>query len=76
MHLLDVNGPAHIFYEAKEYGADIEIHFVSMSDKTEIESSAGLNFSKLTPFHKFELSANDFVFVPGLEYTLLSNKTF
>ncbi|TXE15484.1 AraC family transcriptional regulator [Psychroserpens burtonensis] len=76
VHLLDVNGPAHIFYEAREYGADIELHFVSMSDTSEIESSAGLFFSKLIQFNNFELSKNDFVFVPGLEYELLSDDTF
>lgn len=76
VHLLDVNGPAHIFYEAKEYGADVELHFVSMSDTSEIESSAGLFFSKLTHFNSFELSKNDFIFVPGLEYELLSDNTF
>jgi len=76
VHLLDVNGPAHIFYEAREYGADVDLHFVSMSDTSEIESSAGLFFSKLTHFNSFELSKNDFVFVPGIEYELLSDKAF
>ncbi|MBL4594112.1 MAG: DJ-1/PfpI family protein, partial [Flavobacteriales bacterium] len=63
-------------YEAREYGADVELHFVSMSDTTEIESSAGLFFSKLTHFNSFELSKNDFVFVPGLDYELLSDNAF
>ncbi len=73
VHLLDVNGPAHIFYEARELGADVDLHFVSMNDKSEIESSAGLFFSKLTHFHSFELSKNDFVIVPGLEFELISD---
>lgn len=47
-----------------------------MSNNTTIESSAGLGFSKLTPYHKFQLSANDFIFIPGLEYALLSNVNF
>ncbi|SMG09201.1 Transcriptional regulator GlxA family, contains an amidase domain and an AraC-type DNA-binding HTH domain [Marivirga sericea] len=76
VHLLDVNGPAHIFYEAREFGANVDLHFVSMSDKSEIESSAGLFFSKLTDFDSFELSKNDFVIVPGLEFELLSDNTF
>jgi transcriptional regulator GlxA family with amidase domain len=76
VHLLDVNGPAHIFYEAREQGADIELHFVSMNNDTSIESSAGLGFSKLTPYHQFQLAKNDFIFIPGLEYELLSNIDF
>jgi transcriptional regulator GlxA family with amidase domain len=76
VHLLDINGPAHIFYEAREYGADVELHFVSMTDTLEIKSSAGLFFSKLTHFNTLELSINDFIFVPGLEYKLLSDKVF
>ncbi|MBL4594066.1 MAG: DJ-1/PfpI family protein, partial [Flavobacteriales bacterium] len=76
VHLMDVNGPAHIFYEAREFGADVELHFVSMNEASEIESSAGLFFSKLKHFNSLELSENDFVFVPGLEYELLSDKVF
>lgn len=47
-----------------------------MNETTEIESSAGLHFSKLTSFHEFELSKDDFVFIPGIEYKLLSNAVF
>ena len=76
MHLLDINGPAHIFYEAREYGADVKLHFVAMNGALEVESSAGLFFSKLTHFNNFELSENDFVFVPGLEYKQISDPAF
>nr|WP_299364139.1 DJ-1/PfpI family protein [Winogradskyella sp.] len=76
VHLLDINGPAHIFYEAREYGADIELHFVSINNDTTIESSAGLGFSKLVPYHEFQLSENDHIFISGLEYELLSNHNF
>ncbi|WP_299256676.1 DJ-1/PfpI family protein [uncultured Aquimarina sp.] len=76
VHLLDIIGPAHIFYEAKEYKADIELHFVTISNDIEINSSAGLHFTKLNPFHKFQLSEEDFVFVPGIEFSLISNDQF
>jgi len=76
VHLLDINGPAHIFYEAKEYGAAIKLHFITINNETEIESSAGLNFSKLVPFESFDLTQDDFVFVPGLEFQLLSKRSF
>jgi len=49
---------------------------VSINDTLEIKSSAGLFFSKLAHFNSLELSNNDFVFVPGLDYKLLSDNTF
>ncbi|MBT34364.1 MAG: AraC family transcriptional regulator [Thalassobius sp.] len=76
VHLLDITGPTQIFYEARMYGADVEMHFANLSDNSEIESSAGLHFSKLEPFQNFSLSKNDYVFVPGLEYELISNVRF
>ena len=76
VHLLDLNGPAHIFYEAKEYGANIELHFISFDETNEIESSAGLHFSKLTHFSKFDLTDKDYIFIPGIDYGLLTNSIF
>lgn len=76
MHLLDVNGPAHIFHEATEHGAPIELHFISLDDQAVVESSAGLKFTDLKPFHQFQLSVDDFVFIPGLEFRLISDSGF
>ncbi|WP_370444341.1 GlxA family transcriptional regulator [Aquimarina sp. AU58] len=76
VHLLDINGPAHIFYEAKEYGAGIDLHFVTINNEEEIESSAGLYFAKLSNFEKFELTEGDFIFIPGIEFQLLSDSEF
>ncbi len=76
VHLLDINGPAHIFYEAKEFGAPLELHFISLINETEIKSSAGLYFNRLEPFDKFELTENDILFIPGMEYGILSDVTF
>lgn len=52
------------------------MHFISLYKDSEIESSAGLYFSKLIPFYQFELSKDDFVFVPGMDYKLLSDTLF
>ncbi|MDB4292398.1 DJ-1/PfpI family protein [Maribacter sp.] len=76
VHLLDLNGPSHVFYEAKEQGADIALYFVSIDDVDEIASSAGLYFSRLQHFNQFDLTAADFIFVPGIDYQLLSDKNF
>lgn len=76
VHLLDINGPAHIFFEAKEYGAEVDLHFVSLNEQSEIESSSGLYFSKLKTFQKFQLKKEDWVFVPGFEYELIADEKF
>ena len=65
-----------MFYEAKQYGANIELHFVSLNESGTIESSAGLHFSKLKPFNRFELTSNDVIMIPGMDYKLFSNTSF
>ena len=76
VHLLDLNGPAHIFYEAKEYGADIALHFVSLTDSCKVTSSAGLKFCELKSFKEVELSDQDFIIVPGIAFSLLQDQSF
>lgn len=73
VHLLDINGPAHIFYEAREMGADIELYYISLTDHNEVVSSAGLAFSHLEFFGNFVLSSNDWIFIPGLDKRTLDN---
>ncbi|MEM9982590.1 MAG: DJ-1/PfpI family protein, partial [Bacteroidota bacterium] len=67
VHLLDLSGPAHVFYEAKEAGAPLEVIFASFSSEENIESSANLFFSKLISVDALHLSTNDFIFIPGSE---------
>ncbi|MEO1653713.1 MAG: hypothetical protein AAFU64_09220, partial [Bacteroidota bacterium] len=51
LHILDLVGPVHIFYEAINYGANIQSHFLRLEQKnTSILSSAGLVFSELSYF--------------------------
>lgn len=75
-HPLDIIGPAQLFFECIEYGANLELHFVSSTLDIELESSIGLGFSKLTPYNKFELSEGDTVVVPGIEFSLFADETF
>ncbi len=76
VHLLDINGPAHIFYEAREYGASIDLHFISPINEDRVMSSAGLSFSELKPFGDFLPTKGDFIFVPGLYFSILSDNEF
>jgi transcriptional regulator GlxA family with amidase domain len=77
VHLLDISGPAHIFYEAASYGAPVKQHFSSIfTDETGSTSSCSLTFSSLVPFDQLNLNAGDLVFIPGLESSLLLDDDF
>ena len=76
VHLLDISGPAHVFYEAIQYGANFELHFVTLRSEHEEQSSAGLFFSQLESFTKFKLTAHDIVFIPGLDARLIFDEQF
>lgn len=76
-HLLDVSGPAHIFYEAADYGAPIVSKFVTpLPNHTEEKSSSGLTISKLEGFTKIKLKRGDIVFIPGLDKKFLLDAGF
>ncbi len=75
-HPLDSLGPAQLFYEAKDNGADINLHFVSSTLENELDSAIGIGFSKLTPYKEFELTEDDFVVIPGIEFPLLIDSKF
>lgn len=76
-HLLDVSGPAHIFYEASDYGAPIELKFTSIiRGQEEEKTSSGLSFSKLEDFTPIELKSGDVVFIPGLDRKYLLDQAF
>ena len=75
-HPLDSLGPAQLFYEAKDNGADINLHFVSSTLDTELDSAIGLGFSKLVPYKDFELTKGDIIVVPGIEFSLLIDTDF
>lgn len=77
VHLLDITGPAHVFYEAADYGAKLKLHFCNVhSHETSIQSSSSLFLSNLVDYNDLELAPNDLVFVPGLESSLLMDDGF
>ncbi|MDF2193580.1 DJ-1/PfpI family protein [Paraflavitalea sp. CAU 1676] len=77
VHLLDITGPAHIFYEAACYEAPVSLYFTNLqaSDKS-IISSSHLMLGGLVDYHTLDLHKGDLVFVPGLEASLLLNEEF
>jgi len=77
VHLLDITGPAQIFHEAASNGAPVQLIFSTiLTGKTEAVSSCLLSFNQLTPYDQLELDRDDLVFVPGLDFSLLSDNTF
>lgn len=71
VQLLDITGPAHLFYEAKEYGAKIETIYLGLDNTSEQQSGAGIALGNLIPFHKHALGPNDLLFVPGMDVQIL-----
>ncbi len=77
VHLLDITGPAHIFYESACYGAPVKQSFSSIfTDDTDSVSSCALAFTSLVPFDQLKLHAGDLIFIPGLESSLFSDENF
>lgn len=69
-------GPAHLFYEANEYGAQIETHYLSLNTSSKEVSSAGISLGNLEAFEDFTLGTNDLLFIPGLESHLFFADNF
>ena len=74
VHVLDLTGPVQVFYEAREYGSDYELHFISFQE--ELESSAGLYFGRIGNYKKVNCSKGDYIFVPGAEMEYLRSVSF
>jgi len=77
VHLLDITGPAHVFYEAADYGANIKLHFCNIhTSETSIQSSSSLFLSNLVNYNELSLAPGDLIFIPGLEASLLLDDKF
>ncbi|GAA0732208.1 GlxA family transcriptional regulator [Aquimarina litoralis] len=79
VHLLDLSGPAHVFYEAEKEGASLEVLFAGFRSSEKVKSSVGLSFCNLLEIEELNLNANDFVFIPGSEDIIQivnTNKSF
>lgn len=77
VHLLDITGPAHVFYEATDYGAPLKLWFCNVhKGETDVDSSSALAFYKLSDFNHLQLNKGDLIIVPGLESVLLLDNAF
>ncbi|NAS30011.1 AraC family transcriptional regulator [Flavobacteriaceae bacterium R38] len=76
VQLLDITGPAHIFYEAKASGAKIELIYLNMHGKSAEMSGAGVSLGNLQDYKKIRTSENDWIIIPGIESNLIFNNYF
>lgn len=77
VHMLDLAGPVHLFYEAAAFGAGITLKYISLQEGcSEATSSSGFPFARLESFSSLSLREGDIIFVPGLDASLLTDPLF
>lgn len=74
VELLDLAGPAQAFTEAKSHGLDATIEFYSYHDR--IVSTSGVGFGEIKNYNEANLTADDFVFIPGTDHDYLQSTLF
>lgn len=71
VHLIDLSGPVQVFYEANQFGANFHIKYCSLDKNLSVISQQGITFSELDSFDDVELSKDDFLFIPGIEFSAI-----
>lgn len=74
VHILDLTGPVQAFYEAIDYGADYELHYIASNPDP--VSAAGLPFGRISHFTESAPGAGDYIFLPGAEMEFLRSDSF
>lgn len=74
LQLLDLAGPDQVLHEANYFGADFTIEYCSL--QSDNYTTNGLVFGKLKQFNEVEISANDFLIIPGPNYKYLLTEDF
>ncbi len=73
VHLLDLSGPAQVFYEAGNLGTRPYRIVYSGIQKT-VVSQQGLLLGELARLQDTELKQGDFIFIPGVDFKTLREK--
>lgn len=73
IHLLDFAGPDQVFYEAIDYGADIELEYCCLNDQN--ETSTRFPIGRLKHYNEVKLKKGDYLLIPGSDtHHLLSEE--
>lgn len=67
VHLMDLAGPAQVFYEAGQLG-DLDLSIRYVAAKSEVQSEQGLYFSRVDSLEDTFLSERDFLIIPGIHF--------
>ena len=73
VHLIDMAGPVQVFYEARQFGANFNIKYCCLHDDENVLSQQGLTFTNLTSYDHLQLTKNDYLFIPGREFTAIQD---
>lgn len=73
VHLIDMAGPVQVFYEANQFGARFSIHYCGLQDNATVVSQQGLPFCGLPSYENMELTKNDYLFIPGIEFSAIKD---
>ncbi|HWA34208.1 MAG TPA: DJ-1/PfpI family protein, partial [Cyclobacteriaceae bacterium] len=71
VHLMDLSGPAQVFYEASNIGSSA-YELIYCSNSREVISEQGLTFAGMLLPDEVELTAGDFIFIPGIDFKSFS----
>lgn len=74
VEILDLAGPVQVFTEARYYGFEAELEFYCLEEAS--VSSSGLPFGKVSHFSETNLSARDYLFVPGMDFHYVNSSAF
>jgi transcriptional regulator GlxA family with amidase domain len=72
-HLLDLAGPAQVFYEANQISGQQHFRISFANTDRAVRSEQGLGFSDMTCPENFNLEKGDFVCVPGFDFLSFKN---
>jgi transcriptional regulator GlxA family with amidase domain len=74
VHILDIAGPDQTIHEAIDFKADFEIEYCSIGE--EIISTSGLPFGNVKHFSEVQYKKDDFLVIPGCNYSYLISDNF
>lgn len=74
LQLLDLAGPAQVFYEAKYHGYDLDLEFYTF--QKDATCTAGLPFGEMKDFSEAQLSEGDFLIMPGMHFNYIESISF
>ncbi len=72
-HLLDLAGPAQVFYEADQVSGQQHFQVAFANADGAVHSEQGLDFSNMTRPENLKLEKGDFVCVPGFDFLSFKN---